>query len=488
MNVKSVYLAVDIGASGGKVFVGSIEKSKLVIEEVNRFKNDPVDINGISFWNILSLYKSIVESIEKVQNKDNEILSLGIDTWGVDFGLLNKKGYLINNPVHYRNMFKTKIMEEAIQKVGKSWIYEHAPTQFQPFNTLYQILAYEKFAPDFLKISNDLLTIPSLFNYFLTGEKAIDFTMATTTQIYNHRKRDWDEDIIKTFDIPPILPKIVPAGTKIGKIKKRILKKNSNLEVILPASHDTGSAFAAISSDPKDSLYISLGTWCLTGAIVKEMPFNKKLMEYNLASEGCLDGSYRILANVTGMWLIQGIIKSLNLPLGDDTYTKITNMAEKAKAFSGYINVDDQSLQNPIDMVEAIKKESIKDSRCELEDISQVIRTALEGVAFKVNETKEKLEKILNIDFKRIHIVGGGTKNRLLCQFISDATNLPVITGPVEGTAVGNLVSQLYALDYLKSFQEIKTLIKNSFEFNNYEPKNHEIWQNFFDRIKEKKE
>ena len=484
--MKYVNLAVDLGASGGKVFAGTLQNDKLVLQEVNRFPNNVVEINGVSFWDILYLYNNILNSVNIAQERGLEVLSLGIDSWGVDFGLLNKNGFLINNPIHYRNMFKTNIMQEAIEKVGKQWIYEHSPTQFQPFNTLYQILAYKKYAPDFLEISKDLLTIPSLFNYFLTGEKAIDFTMATTTQIYNHRKRSWDEEIIKRFEIPDILPKILPAGTKIGKIKKGIINKNSEIEVVLPASHDTGSAFAAISSDPKDTLFISLGTWCLTGAIVDEVPISKELMENNLAAEGCLDGSYRILANITGMWLIQGIIQSLNLPDNNETYDKITKMAKEAKPFTSYINVDDASLQNPDDMIKAIKEQSIKDSKLELKDTSEVIRTALEGIAFRVNETKEKLEKILKINFKRVHAVGGGTRNKLLCQFISDATGLEVITGPIEGTAVGNLVSQLYALGTLKNFEEIRDLIKRSFQFQTYEPENPELWKEAFRKLRRK--
>jgi len=484
--LKYAHLAADLGASGGKVFTGNIHNDRLILQEVNRFSNRPVSINRIDFWNVLGLYENILESIKLAMNKNQEILSLGIDSWGVDFGLLNKNGQLINNPIHYRNMFKTNIMQETIEEVGKKWIFDHSPTQFQPFNSLYQILAYKRYAPEFLEISKDLLTIPSLFNCFLTGEKTIDFTMATTTQIYNHRKRDWDVEIIERFEIPDILPKIVPAGTKVGKIKKEIIDKSSNIEVILPASHDTGSAFAAIASDPKDTLYISLGTWCLTGAIVDEVPFSYELMGNNLAAEGCLDGSYRILANVTGMWLIQGIIKSLNLPDNGKTYQKITKMAESAEPFSSYINVDDPSLQNPDDMIQAVKRQSFKDSNIELKDDSQVIRTILESIAFRINETKEKLSKILKNNFKRVHAVGGGTRNELLCQFISEATGLPVITGPVEGTAVGNLVSQLYALEYLKDFDEIRELIKRSFEFKNYEPKNHEIWQEAFNRFKYK--
>ncbi|WP_282956642.1 rhamnulokinase [Petrotoga olearia] len=485
--LKYLHLAIDLGASGGKVMAGNIHNDKLILSEVNRFSNSPVEINGISYWNILNLYNHIIDSIQIAQKNDQKILSLGIDSWGVDFGLLNENGYLINNPIHYRNMFKTNTMQEAIEKAGKKWIYEHSPTQFQPFNTLYQILAYQKYAPDFVKISKDLLMIPSLLNYFLTGKKAIDFTMATTTQIYNHRKRKWDDEIMKKFDIPDILPEIVPAGTKIGKIKIDVLNNNSNIDVILPASHDTGSAYAAIASDPSDTMFISLGTWCLTGAIVNEVPYNEELMENNLAAEGCLDGSFRILANVTGMWLIQGIIKSLNLPDNSDTYQKITEMAQNAKPFSSYINVDDPSLQNPQDMIQAIIQQSIKDNDTVLNETSQVIRTALEGIAFKVNEVKEKLSKILEIEFKRIHVVGGGTRNELLCQFIADATGLTVLTGPIEGTAVGNLVSQLYALELVKNFEEARDLIKRSFEFQCFKPKEHDIWKEAFISFQKKK-
>ena len=405
--------------------------------------------------------------------------SIGIDSWGVDFGLIYKDNYLIGNPFHYRNMFKTNIMEETFENVEKKWIFKNAPTQFQPFNTLYQVLFYKKYYPKILEASTTLLTIPSLINFFLTGKKVIDFTMATTTQIYNPLKKNWSKEIIEYFNIPNILPEVIPAGTSLGRIKNNEFDAKS-IEVIMPASHDTASAYASISSDYKNTLILSLGTWCLTGIIVESVELKDDIMFENLAIEGCLDGSYRILSNVTGLWLIEKLMECWNLPSNPDSYKQLTAMAEATSPFSSFFDVDDKNIQYTNNMEKSIIEACVR--FCSIKPIKreEIVRIALESIALKIRKTKEKLESIFNIKLRSTHIVGGGIRNNLLCQMIANALNLEVAAGPIEGTAVGNIISQLYALKIISNFQDIKNLIKHSFGITRYQPKDYLNWNSAY--------
>lgn len=474
--MKNILIAVDLGASVCKIYTGYLSHDKLYIAEKHRFKNIPISLNEELFWDFPLIYKNIMYSLNNIISEENAQYSIGIDSWGVDFGLLYKDKYLLGNPLHYRNMFKTKIMEETVERIGKKWIFEKAPTQFQPFNTLYQILFYQKYLPDILNISTTMLTIPSLINFFLTGSKVIDFTMATTTQIYNPLKKCWSSDIIKYFKIPDIFPDVVPAGTIVGDVKKDIIGRK-NVKVVMPASHDTASAYASICSDYENTLILSLGTWCLTGIVLKEIELKDEIMNENLAIEGCLDGSYRVLANVTGLWLIEKLIEYWNLPGSTEIYEQLVRMAESATDFASFFDVDDKILQYTNNMEESIVEASMKFCGTKPKNREEFIRTALESIAFKIRKTREKLESIFNTKLSKAHIIGGGIRNTLLCQLIANALNLRVFTGPIEGTAVGNIISQLYSLKIVKTFQDIKHIIEHSFDIKEYQPMDIDNWE-----------
>ncbi|BBJ27372.1 rhamnulokinase [Athalassotoga saccharophila] len=463
------FLAIDIGASGGKAFLLSL-KDKIHIEEIYRFPNISVNLNGVDYWNILEIYSNILKAIDIALQK-GDLGSVGIDTWGVDFGLLDKSGYMIGMPMHYRNAYKFNSMSKALDKVGKRWIFDRSPTQFQPFNTLYQIIGMKDLKMKSIECANTLLGMPSLFVYFLTGRKAIEFTFATTTQIYNPYLKDWDKEIIRTFDLPDIFPEIVSPSTIVGDTKL----SGKKFKIVFPATHDTGSAFACVNDE--NAMIISAGTWFLEGILSKMPVKNEDVMKYNLANEGCIDGGYRLLSNVTGMWLIEELRRKWN----GIEYERLIEMAKSAQPFSGMIDVDSSDLQKPEDMEFEIIKESMRFSGKKIASKEEVVRTAFEGITLKTRWSLERLEKLSGKKIKEIRIIGGATRNKLICQFISNATGLTVEAGPIEATAIGNGLSQMIANGQI-TLSDIPDLVGRSFEISRYDPQNAEEWQKAYEK------
>jgi len=465
------FLAIDIGASGGKAFLLSL-KDKITVEEIYRFKNTPVEIRGIDYWNVLEIYSNILKSTEIALQK-GDLESVGIDTWGVDFGLLDESGYMIGMPMHYRNSYKLDSMSKTLEKVGKEWIFDRSPTQFQPFNTLYQIIGMKDLKMKSIECANTLLGIPSLFVYFLTGRKAIEFTFATTTQIYNPYLKDWDKEIIKAFDLPDIFPEIVNPSTIANDAKL----SGKKFKVIFPPTHDTGAAFACVND--MDAMIISAGTWFLEGMLSKMPVKNEDVMKYNLANEGCIDGGYRLLSNVTGMWLIEELRRKWN----GIEYERLIEMAKSAKPFSGMIDVDSVDLQKPDDMELAIVNESIRFSGKRIESKEEIVRATFEGIALKTKWSLERLEEVSKRKMKKIRMIGGATRNDLICQFISNATGLTVEAGPIEATAIGNGLSQMIASGQI-TLDDIPSLVGRSFEIKRYDPQSTGEWQKAYNRWK----
>jgi len=464
------FLSVDVGASGGKAFDLSYNGKKIQVAEIYRFPNIPVEINGIDYWDILEIYKNILKSLEIILQK-NEIESVGIDTWGVDFGLLDDRGFMMGDPMHYRNFYKFNSMQRVLDKVGKKWIFERSPTQFQPFNTIYQIAEMKELGMKSIDCARILLGIPSLLIYFLTGQKAIEFTFATTTQLYNPKLKGWDNEMIKTLDLPNILPRIVSSSTVAEEIKLF----GKKFKVVFPPTHDTGSAFACVSDE--NAMIISAGTWFLEGILSKNPIKNENVMKYNFANEGCIDGGYRLLSQTTGMWLIEELKRKWKVG-----YDELIEMARTAKPFAGMIDANSYDLQKPQDMELAIVNESVKFGK-RIESKAEIVRTAFEGIAMKTKWSLEKLEEVSGRKMKKIRMLGGATRNKLICQFISDAANLPVEAGPIEATAIGNGLSQMIAKDII-DLDDISDLVRESFEIERYEPENSGMWQKAYDKWK----
>jgi len=475
-------LSIDLGATSGKSILVSFDGKKIALEEIHRFSNMPVELNGFLYWNVLDLYNNILDSIEISLTKYGELASLGIDTWGVDFGLLDSKGFLLANPFHYRNSYKSQTMKKVLNSVGKEWIFQRCPTQFQPFNTLYQLITLKEMDFAALKLAHTLLGMPALLTYFLTGEKFIEFTYATTTQLYNPYVRDWDKEIMEKFDLPNIFPKLVRSSTEIGQFKAQ--EKRKEISVVAVASHDTASAFASTMVRNEETMIISSGTWFLEGIITDKAYKKPEILKYNFASEGCIDGKFRLLSNVTGMWLVEQLLKKWRKSTPTLSYRDITGMAKRTEAFKGFIDVDSKILQNPTDMESEIVRECKNFSGKRIESRGEIVRTIFESIALKTRWVKEKLEEITGKEIKSIRMIGGVTRNDFICQLISNATCLPLMAGPIEGTAVGNAISQIMAKEGIE-LSDLEEIVKRSFEFKNYVPQDREKWDKSYERYKE---
>lgn len=477
------FLAFDLGASSGRAVLGTFESNKLRLKEIHRFTNKPTNLLGTLYWNVLNIFDEIKESLSVYsQEYDKPLNSVGVDTWGVDFGLIGKNGKLLSNPVHYRDSRTDGMMEEVFKRVSRQEIFEHTGIQFMQLNTLYQLFSMSLANSPLLKIADVLLMMPDLFNYFLTGKKLSEFTIATTSQCYNILDDKWFDTLLERLNIPPeVMPQIVSPGTVIGEIMADIKeevglsKSSADISVVAPACHDTGSAVAAVPVQSDNWAYVSSGTWSLIGLEVKEPIINEKTLLLNFTNEGGVDETYRFLKNVTGLWLIQECKRIWEKEGETLTYEEITDLAEEAALFVAFVDPDDSSFLNPPDMPKAIMEFCQNTNQKKPQTKGEMARCVLESLALKCRYVLEMIYDIHGqIDI--LHIVGGGTKNKLLCQFTSNATGLPVIAGPVEATSIGNLMMQAKTKGLISSIEEGRQLVANSFELVTYEPQNIDAW------------
>ncbi|WP_036222634.1 rhamnulokinase [Mesoaciditoga lauensis] len=468
------FLSIDIGASGGKAFLGKYDGKKLYLKEVQRFENVPIVVKGHLKWNVDDLLAKVINAIKTALSRESELTSIGVDTWGADFGLIDQKGKLVEMPYHYRDFITNDIMEKVFDLMPKEKIFQLTLTHFHKFNTLYQLMALKEKKPHILEKANYLLMMPNLFTYFLTNKKSCEFTIATTTQLYNPNKRNWSKEIISALDLPKgIFLNISKSSTVLGKLRKDVV--DANLDVINVAMHDTASAVAGIPLKNNKWVFISTGTWFLVGVENDKPISNHKVMELNFTNEGCIGGGFRLLKNITGLWTIQQCLKTWREKEPTLSYADLEKMAEKSKSLKYIIDVNDPSLTNPPDMPKAVvslcqktKKKTIPSTR------GEIVRLLLESISYGVKRTVDELASITGKKFEGIHMVGGGTKNKLLCQMISNITKLPVITGPTEAASVGNILSQMIAEKDFFNIEEGRECVQNSFEFKTYHPQNLE--------------
>ena len=478
------YLACEIGASGGKTFVGKFDGKKLFINEENSFANKPVKLFDYLYWDILSLYNNILTSIKKTKyNNNNELVSIGIDTWGTDFGLVNNND-LLENPFHYRNATRSDIIKKVMENIDNNWLYQRCPIHIHPTNTLFQLISLMERKNFNINKDMSLLLIPSLLTFFLTGEKAIEFTQATTTQMYNPNLDNWDKTVLNKFKIPEtLLPPIVNAGTNMGKVLDSVKKDlDINFNVILPASHDTASAVLSIPMNKKTDMFVSIGTWCCTGIILGESLNKLNSIKGQLNVEGYWNKNYLLISNITGLWIAQELLREWLPTNADLNYNKLVKLAKNAKPFKAIINVDNLEFQKPKSMEEAILKYSFPLANSGLQTKGEILRSVLESIAFKVKWTKDYFENIIQNNIECIRMVGGGIRNKLICQFISNATETQVISGPIEASAIGNIIGQMIANQDIKNLDEAHLLLNSSINFNIYEPTNHNIWRDNYQK------
>jgi len=479
--------AVDLGAESGRCFLGTFDGERLSCREVHRFPNGPVEILGNLHWDVLRLYEEIKEGLGRCARAIEGTLSgIAVDTWGVDFALLDRRGCLLENPYHYRDRRTEGMMEVAFQRVPREEIYFRTGIQFMPINTLYQLLSMTVARTPVLEVAATLLMMPDLFTFWLGGEKACEFTDATTTQCFDPRSGRWAIDLLGRLGIPThIWPAVVPPGTVVGTLREEIQEEVGlgPVPVIATASHDTASAVAAVPADGERFAYISSGTWSLVGAEIPAPLITDRSLAWNFTNEGGVGGRFRLLKNVMGLWLLQECRRTWTQQGEVLSYEDLMVLAEMAPPFGPLIDPDREEFLRPGNMPMKIQSFCTRAGQNVPHEKGEIVRCILESLALKSRWVIEQLEALLGYQLVPVHIVGGGARNRLLCQMTADATGKPVVAGPTEATAMGNLLVQAMALGHLTSLDEIREVVRASSECVLYEPHPDGRWDEAYARF-----
>ncbi len=472
-------LAFDFGASSGRAILGTFDGEKITLEEIHRFSNDPVKVGHTFYWDVLRLFHEIKQGILKAKQYGN-IDSIGIDTWGVDFGLIDEKGYLLENPVHYRDERNVGMIEEARKYMSKAEMYDRTGIQFMDFNTLFQLLSIKKNRPELLERADKLLFMPDLFTYMLTNNKVSEYSIATTSQMVNIDTQDWDYELLDAMHLPKhILCKIVPSGAKAGHLR-RSLRAELGLDkipVISVCGHDTQSAITAIPSESKDFAFISSGTWSLFGTELDEPVVNEKAQKLNVTNEGGYNYTTAFLKNICGLWLIQESRRQWIREGKEYSYAQLEQEALRAEPFKCFIDPDAPDFVAMGDMPERVREFCRKTGQYVPETVGEVMRCIYESLAMKYKYVLEGIEDCTNKKYDRIHVMGGGTKDTFLCALTASSCNRTVYAGPIEATVLGNVAVQLMASGDIKDIAEARKIIAKGENLKVYNPVDADKWE-----------
>ncbi len=480
------FVAIDLGAESGRVVVGRLEDDRLRLEEIHRFPNGPVRVNDSLFWDALRLWSEMQRGIALAsQACGGDLASIGLDTWGVDFALLAADDSLLGNPYHYRDSRTNGMMEAAFREVPREEIYRQTGIQFMQLNSLFQLLAMVQAGSPILAAAKTFLNIPDLFNFWLTGRKASEFTIATTTQCYDPCACDWARPLLERLHIPAdIFQPIVQPGEVLETLRPSLADELGcgPLKVIASASHDTAAAVAAVPASGADYIYLSSGTWSLMGIEIDRPIISAQSLEYNFTNEGGVSGTFRFLKNIMGLWLVQECRREWRREGQDLSYDEITRLAREAPAFGPLVAVSDSLFLPPGDMPSRIQSFCQKTGQRVPASRGEIARCALESLALEYRLVAERLDILRGRRLPVIHIIGGGSQNDLLNQFTADATGRTVIAGPVEATAIGNILVQAMALGILPSLAEGRALVRRSFDVKTFTPQNPSGWDEAYDK------
>ena len=481
------FAAIDLGAESGRVVLGSVSERKLELKEMHRFPNGPVRILDELHWDVLRLWAEMKQGLGLAWREAGGLAGAGIDTWGVDFGLLARGDALLGNPFHYRDARNDGMLEKAFAIVPRQRIFEQTGIQFMQFNTVFQLLSMRLSNSALLERAETLLMMPDLFNFWFTGRKCVEFSNATTTQAYNPREGRWAGELITQLGLPGnVFPEIVPSGTVLGPVRKDIREELGigELPIIAPATHDTGSAVAAVPADPKRGwAFLSSGTWSLMGMEVHAPMISEQSLAYNFTNEGGVGGTYRFLKNIMGLWLVQECRRTWQRAGQEYSYAQLADLAGSAKPFTTLLNPDDASFLPPGDMPARIAEFARKTGQPVPQDPGQFVRCCLESLALTYRQTLRRIEACTGRKAEVVHIVGGGCQNKHLSQWAADATGCTVVAGPVEATAAGNIAVQALAGGVFSDIWAARELIRRSFEVTVYEPKDTARWDEVYGRF-----
>lgn len=470
------FLAFDLGASSGRAVVGIFSEGKLRLDEIHRFPNKGVKIYNNIHWDVLRLFSEIKKGLSLFVKKYGDNLDgIGIDTWGLDFGLFDKDGNLLENPYCYRDKRTEGIEKDIVDIIDPYQFYETSGMGLVAISTICQLYSMVKSHSPVLEISDFFLMMPGIFNYFLTGEKAEEYTIFTPSCLYDIRKNTFASEFLKKLSIPEkIMPRLIEPGTIVGDLLPEISEEVGlgKVPVIAPACHDTASAAVAVPASDNNRAFISSGTWSVVGIETPKPFINRESFHSNIVNEGGADGKFIAVSNISGLWIIQECRNAWQRQGETLGWSHMIRLAEFVTSSIAFIDTDDKAFVNPSDMPKAIIAYCKKTSQKVPEDKGTIIRIVLESLALKYKKTLEKIEKLKGKSVEVLHIVGGGSQNKFLNQLTADATDKTVLAGPIEATAIGNIVMQAIGTGYLNSIDEARGIIRSSFEIKSYHPGN----------------
>ena len=476
-------VAVDLGAQSGRVVVGHFDGERLRVEDIHRFENVPVATRGTLQWDILRLYGDAVTGL-RAAGREHEVDSVGVDSWAIDFGLLDRRGRLIQNPVHYRDLRRAGAVDSVLARVPARELYERTGTQLIPINTVFELAAMAAQEDPALEIADCLLLIPDLFHFWLAGSRSTEATNASTTQCYDPRAGTWALDLLTHLGIPTsFLPDVTPAGSSLGVLAPDVAEETGlgDAQVVAGATHDTAAAVAAIPLRSPDAAYISAGTWSLVGVELPAPVIDDHTFAANLTNEGGVAGRTRLLRNVTGLWLLYECRRAWAA-----SFEELLDEARSAAPLRSLIDVDHPQFSVPGDMANRAREFCAATGQAVPTERGAVVRCILESLALKHRRAIDLLRDATGMVPPVVHLVGGGAQNELLAQFTANAAELPVVAGPVEATAIGNLIVQAMALGELGTLEEAREIVARSFDQLTYEPAEAEAWREArerFDRL-----
>jgi rhamnulokinase len=468
-----VILSFDFGASSGRAIISKFDGYRIELEEIHRFSNEPVLIGGHLYWDFLRLFHELKTGIKKATAKYKDILSIGIDTWAVDYGLLDENDNLISNPIHYRDTRTNNIIKTIEEVVSFKEIYNTTGIQYMEFNTLYQIYSDLKYRSNLLKEAKSLLFIPDLFNFYLTGNKYTEYTNASTSQMLNAKSKNWDFNLLNNLGVPSeLLQDIIMPGEVLGILSNDIQAELEvgPIPVIAVGSHDTASAVAGIPLENEHSVYLICGTWSLLGIESRNPIINEDSLEQNFTNEGGVCETIRFLKNINGLWILQQLKKAWCERVEEISFPDIIKAANAAKNNNFIIDPNDGAFMAPLNIIEEIKNYCVNKGQGIPTELGEIAIAVYNGLTNEFNKVIQNLEKVTGISVQTINLVGGGTQDDLLCQLTANATGKNVITGPLEASIFGNAIMQLKALGQIKSLEEGREIIKKSIEMKTYIP------------------
>lgn len=482
--MKKHYIAIDLGAESGRVMLGTIAEGRLGLSQCHRFPNQPVEEKGSLRWDFDSLLTGVKTGIaHAVKEAGSDISGLAVDSWGVDFGLLDESGRLLENPYHYRDSRTDGVMRDAFARLSRRDMYGCTGIQFMQINTLYQLLACKRDRPELLGRARKLLFMADLVAYHLTGADFAEYTLASTSQLLDMHKGSWAEKLFSVFGLPfEIMPEVVRPATEIAALDPQVMPENfsglvaSRIPVIAAASHDTAAAVAAIPAQTENWAYLSCGTWSLMGVELAQPIIDDRTFAEQFTNEGGVAGTIRLLKNISGLWLLQECRRYWQQQGDEFSYEQLTSMATNAEPFTACIDPARPEFIQPGDMPEKINRYLARSGQSPINDKGRMCRAILESLAFEYRRVLEKIEDIIGRRIEVLHMVGGGVKNELLCRFTADAIGRKVITGPVEATAAGNVIVQAMATGHISSLAAGRDIIRASVQLKQYEPHEPEVW------------